>query len=232
MVSEPSETSPFLGARAVAKLRILRAEDGSSAQQTNTPTDARWSGFATAFRRRIKRGHFLSAAVLRSRRRTAQNRRRFLVSVVVVPLLCLIGTSALFLTLHPRVSPNTHELRERAADVETHVPDRAPARMSTSVSSAPDGGPSAKPVLVPCDSATVLENAAGEYVIRKLDNRWNVVKKERGIHGDPLPKAVEYVKRINGITNEKVIQPGKRIILPSRDDLLAVAGAGCAPATP
>jgi hypothetical protein len=86
-------------------------------------------------------------------------------------------------------------------------------------------------VRTPDYNATACD-VAGQYTVRKRDNLWNVVKRECGLKGDLIAPAVEYVRRLNGITNVKRMQPGDRILLPPREQLMKLSGEGPAPEQP
>lgn len=230
----PPDNSRREGARTRAALHLVRAEDAPCALQ-HEPEIARrrpdaWSGF----RKRILRGDFLSEAAHRGRRqrRASQRRRWFHVSAVVAPPLCLAGALALFLTLYADTYYTTEELRRRVAEVEAQA---TLIRMSSEAPSA-ERSPETAAVSPPAGNRSSgyvsAASDVGEYTVRKRDNLWNVVKRECDLKGDLIAPAVEYVKRLNGITNVKRMQPGDRILLPSRDQLMKISGGGPAPEQP
>lgn len=159
------------------------------------------------FRRRIRQRGFLSEAAQRRRVRRRSARVRFLIGTVGTPLMLFLAIVLLALgflgaTAHPGDGPS-----------------------DLSVANAPPalpGNEGAQPVGPPW-SWHRQQPGLWEYTIRKHDNLWTVVKRERNIQGDALPPVISYVKQLNGIDDVRALKPGERIVLPSREELIHIA---------
>lgn len=233
-------------------MQLVRADDTPQSPTTSSASNIQHADLDNGFRKRIRRGEFLSEAARRSRRqrRTSRQRRWIRAAAVGVPLVCLLGIAGVLLSLYVDTYYTTEELLRRVEEIESrttryirpvlHTPSvAAPLTLAVTARTLSnwDYSPATTAGTATTAGITGTATTAGPegvapYTVRNRDNLWKVVKRECGLEGDLIAPAVKYVKELNGIKNVKRMQPGDRILLPSRAELTRIANSAATPAQP
>lgn len=193
-------------------------------------------GFVARVSTRIRKGELASPARLRHQRIKARRTRvRVVRGVAMLSMIGLVGFS--WLQLHSYIE-SAKALAERLDRVEALVSPVATAGMTASSEPEPvmdsaSNSPAGRPSLA--SSSTVSESVTGmlvsefppaqpkstlstdelnPYTLRKRDTLWTVVGRAYKLNGDQLARAVNVVREINGIENDRRLMPGQKILLP------------------